>query len=203
MMQEQSTQQRILKAASELMYANSYAEVGVAAICEKAGVKKGSFYHFYKSKQDLVLAVLEQSFIDFKAGMLDRVFTGRHAPLDEIRQFVDEIYHYQKQVKQDSGHVLGCPFGNMSLELSSQDETIRSKLNHIFTRSKGCLRDALQRGVDEGVSELAGIDATATADAMYAYMEGVLLFAKTENNAELIKQLAPGILGIRIYPQSS
>ena len=72
-MKEQTTQQRILDAAIELMYAQSYAEVGIAAICEKAGVQKGSFYHFFKSKQDLAMAVLEENFAEFKGAILDSV----------------------------------------------------------------------------------------------------------------------------------
>ena len=39
------TKQRLLDAAFALFYARSYADVGVQEICEKAGVKKGSFYH--------------------------------------------------------------------------------------------------------------------------------------------------------------
>lgn len=200
---EQTTQQRILDSAFELMYAQSYAEVGVAAICEKAGIQKGSFYHFYKSKQELALAVLEQKFCDFKKSMLDKVFTGKLAPLDEIALFTQEIYAFQKDIKSSTGHVLGCPFGNISLELSSQDEAIRNKVVHIFKRSKQSIQDCLQRGVDNHDEQLAGIDVAATAEAMYAYMEGILLFAKTNNDVEIIRQLAPAILTIRIYSEAN
>ncbi len=202
MNQAQTTRQRILNSAFELMYAQSYAEVGVAAICEQAGVQKGSFYHFYKSKQDLILAVLEQKYREFKGSMLDTVFTGELAPLDEIALFAEKIYEFQVRIKASTGHVLGCPYGNLALELSSQDEEVRKKVEHIFRRSKECLRDCLQRGVDHHDEQLAGIDVDATADAMYAYLEGILLFAKTRNDAELLRQLAPATLGIRIYPTS-
>jgi TetR/AcrR family transcriptional repressor of nem operon len=201
-MKEQTTQQRILDAATDLMYAQSYAEVGIAAICEKAGVQKGSFYHFFKSKQELAMAVMEENFADYKAAILDRVFTGKHAPLDELREFIDQIYILQKDIQGHTGHVLGCPFGNLSLERSSQDEEIRLKLEHLFNRSKQHLRDTLQRGVDSYDPELADIDVRATADAMYAYMEGVLLFSKTSNDPEVIRRLAPAMLAIRIYPES-
>ena len=45
------TQTRILESARELIHSRSYADVGVAAICEHAGVNKGSFYHFFPSKR--------------------------------------------------------------------------------------------------------------------------------------------------------
>lgn len=201
-MKEQTTQQRILDAAIELMYAQSYAEVGIAAICEKAGVQKGSFYHFFKSKQDLAMAVLEENFAEFKGAILDSVFTGKQPPLEELREFIQQIYVLQKDIKEHTGHVLGCPFGNISLERSSQDENIRQKLEHIFNRSKQNLRDCLQRGVDAGDEHFTGIDINATADAMYAYMEGILLFSKTSNDPEVIRRLAPAMLAIRIYPET-
>jgi len=201
-MKEQTTQQRIMDAAFELIYANSYAEVGVAAICERAGVQKGSFYHHFKSKQDLAMAVLEQNFCDFKSAMLDAVFTGERDGLTEIQDFVDQIYEYQKDIKTKTGQVLGCPFGNMSIELSTQDEAIRKKLVHIFQRSKESLREALQRGVDEHDERLENIDADATAQAMYAYLEGILMSAKTHNDIDVYRQLAPALLDIRIHAKT-
>lgn len=50
---------RLIAAAMELMYARGYTAVGVQEICDRAGVNKGSFYHFFPSKQALVLAVIE------------------------------------------------------------------------------------------------------------------------------------------------
>ena len=202
MPQEQTTQQRIIDSAFELMYAQSYAEVGVAAICEKANVKKGSFYHFYKSKQELAIAVLEEKFCEYKHAILDTAFTGKLSPLEEIALFAEKIYLFQKDVKASTGNVLGCPYGNMALELSSQDEAIRKKVEHIFKRSIESIRDSLQRGVDNQDPQLTGIDVTATADAMFAYLEGIILLAKTQNNADVIRQLSPAMNAIRIYPKS-
>ena len=57
------TKQRILASARELIYSRSYSDVGVAAICTHAGVKKGSFYHFFASKQELTLEALDTFYI--------------------------------------------------------------------------------------------------------------------------------------------
>jgi TetR/AcrR family transcriptional repressor of nem operon len=55
------TRQRIINAAQALIYQRSYNEVGVQEICDHAKVQKGSFYHFFPSKSDLALAVLDKS----------------------------------------------------------------------------------------------------------------------------------------------
>jgi len=58
MTQVHDTKQRLLDTAQRLFYARSYEDVGVQEICQEAGVKKGSFYHFFPSKRDLTLAIL-------------------------------------------------------------------------------------------------------------------------------------------------
>jgi TetR/AcrR family transcriptional repressor of nem operon len=99
-------------------------------------------------------------------------------------------------VSDSTGQILGCPFGNLSTEMSSQDEEIRLKINDIFDRFLEITKQTLFEAVELG--EIGDIDVDATAEAMYAYLEGVMLMAKTRNDAELIKQLAPAVSDIRI-----
>ena len=54
--------EKILKAAKELFWLHNYGSVSVDDICKKSDVKKGSFYHFYKSKSDLCVACLDDHF---------------------------------------------------------------------------------------------------------------------------------------------
>ena len=60
MPQVSHAKEKLLDSALDLMYARSYRDVGVQEICEHAGVKKGSFYHFFPSKRDLTLAALDR-----------------------------------------------------------------------------------------------------------------------------------------------
>ncbi|MEW8500635.1 MAG: helix-turn-helix domain-containing protein, partial [Candidatus Thiodiazotropha taylori] len=56
---EMDTKERILATARELFHGRSYADVGIKEICSMANVQKGSFYHFFQSKQDLAMAVID------------------------------------------------------------------------------------------------------------------------------------------------
>ena len=197
MMTSADTQQRILDSARELFYARSYADVGVADICEHAGVKKGSFYHFFPSKQALTLAVLDAYFIDIKEKMIDKAFAEDVLPLARIARMADMAYVFQKQIKESSGQVFGCPFGNLSSELSTQDEPIRVQIQHAFMRLQKLLQSVLREAQEAGSLE-SSVDIDATAQAMLAYFEGVLLLAKNQNEAELIRQLLPAMTQIRI-----
>lgn len=192
------TQQRILDSARELIYSRSYADVGVAAICEHAGVKKGSFYHFYPSKRDLTLAVLDNYYLEIKENLLAQSFAKDIPPLARIERFGQLAYAFQKQVLKDTGRVLGCPFGNLATEMATQDEPIRLKIEKIFSNLQGDMRQVLREAITRG--ELQDIDVEATAQAMLAYFEGVMLLAKSQNNAEIMGQLFPAMAHIRIKP---
>lgn len=194
------TRQRIVNSALELMFASSYADVGVAAICQRAGVRKGSFYHFFPSKRDLTLAVLEQHFAEAKAQLLDRAFATDLSPLARLDRLAALAYQFQRDLQQQTGHVLGCPFGNLATELSTQEEAIRAALARIMARLQHLLAATLEEAV--AVGEAGDIDVPATAQAMLAYFEGVMLLAKTENDAQVIGRLLPGMADIRI-PKTS
>lgn len=197
MNQPVDTQERILNSARELFFARSYADVGVADICEHAGVKKGSFYHFFPSKQALTLAVLEEYFIDLKGKLIDKAFAEDMPPLARLARFSELAYVFQKQIKDSSGQVFGCPFGNMSSELSTQDEPIRKQIQLAFRKLHKLICSVL-REAQQKQDIAATVDIEATGQAMLAYFEGVLLLAKNQNDPEVIKHLLPAMQQIRI-----
>jgi TetR/AcrR family transcriptional regulator, transcriptional repressor for nem operon len=190
------TRQRILESARDLIYARSYADVGVAAICASAGVKKGSFYHFFPSKVDLTLAVIDEFFVEFKQRIFAEAFSPSIAPLDRFKKLTDLAYRFQKDIADATGHTLGCPFGNIAAEMSTQDEHLRQKVQTIFKQVENNFRETLEEALSRG--DIEPIDVSATAQAMLAYAEGIMLVAKTRNDPEVIRQLLPAIADIRI-----
>jgi TetR/AcrR family transcriptional repressor of nem operon len=194
------TQQRILDAARQLIYARSYADVGVAEICEQAGVQKGSFYHFFPSKRDLTLAVLDAHYLTFKEQLFERAFVPDIPPLARVERFARLYYELQKQIMQESGRVLGCPVGNLANEMASHDEAIRGKVEDIFRKIKAALTLVVKEARNAG--ELPGVNAEATAQAMLAYLEGVVMLAKAQNDPEVLRKLLPAMAQIRIPSKS-
>ncbi len=192
------TRQRILESARDLIYARSYAEVGVAAICENAGVKKGSFYHFFPSKRELTLAVIDVFLLDFKQRIFAEAFDPALSPMSRFRRLGELSYRLQKEIAQTTGQTLGCPFGNIALEMSSQDEVLRRKVEAVFAQIRTLFRRTLKEAQEQG--EIGEVDLDATANAMLAYAEGLMLMAKTHNDPELIRTLMPAMADIRIPP---
>lgn len=190
------TRSRIIAAAKPRFHSRSYANVGIQEICESAGVQKGSFYHFFPSKRDLVMAVIDEFADEWANGFVAEAFDEALPPLERINYLLDAVYFWQKSVKQVHGRMLGCIFGNLTLEVSTQDDILRAKLLAIFTRAKSRFKETLDDAVETGA--LAPLDSGLTAEAMLAYLEGVILLAKAQNDPELIYRLGPAVTSLRI-----
>src|SRR6218665_300498 len=109
----------LLEAALDLIWERSYGVVTIDAICEKAGVKKGSFYYFFDSKSALAAAALHESWYACGKEAYDKLFSASLAPLERIRDFMKSVYDGQVDVQKEHGQVLGCPCFSVGSETSS------------------------------------------------------------------------------------
>ena len=193
--------ERLIGTAKEMIYANSYEAVSVDELCAAAGVGKSSFYHFFPSKQDLALAALESRWQQFEEFVLKPSFSDDLPPQERIVRFFDLVWKEQQVQKQVDGHVGGCPFGNLTLEMSTRNEAMRVRLQWIFrqwlTYFEQTLREAKEQEV---VAE--NLDIVVTAQALLAYFEGTMLLSKGNNDPALIRTLRDGVLAVMQYQGS-
>jgi TetR/AcrR family transcriptional repressor of nem operon len=192
MVQAHDTKQRLMDTAQKLFYARSYEDVGVQEICREAEVNKGSFYHFFPSKRDLTLAMLDASWKEFRESVLPAVFARDIPPLQRLERFLDMQYRHHRELKEQTGRVLGCPYGNLAGEMSTQDDAIRERVVRIFRDLEAPIEEVLAEAVAAG--DLPALDTRASAAAMVAYIEGLTLLAKTQNDPEVVKTLGPAML---------
>jgi len=190
--------EQLLGAAKERIYANSYEAVSVDEICAAAGVGKSSFYHFFPSKQDLVLAAIESQWEQFEELVLKPSFSDDVPPQEQLMRFFDLMWKRQQIRKQTAGHVGGCPFGNLTLEMSTQNEAIRARLVWVFQQWLGYFARVLRQAKEQGmVAE--ELDIMVTAQALLAYVEGAMLLAKGNNDPAVIQTLRAGLLSVMQY----
>jgi len=190
------TRSRILATARDMFHSRSYADVGIQEICEGAKVQKGSFYHFFPSKRDLALAVIDNMADEWAHGFVAEAFDQNLPPVERLDYMIDAAYYWQKSSSDVEGRMPGCLFGNLALEMSTRDDVMRARLNAVFDKARDKFRATLDEAVQTGA--MAAMDTEATATAMLAYLEGIILLAKTRNNPEVILVLGPAIKTLRI-----
>ena len=178
---------RIIRSASELMHERGFEHVGVQEICLAADVRKGSFYHFFASKDDLIIDVLDHHWKNARSQYWRLALGGDLLPLDRLRRFFHMAYYYFKQASESQGALWGCPFGNTGLELSARNQRVVGKISEIFDDAVNHLQTTLQEAVRNG--ELPHINPRETALATWAYYEGALVLAKARQDPELIRDL--------------
>ena len=179
-----------------LGWESSYGTSSVERICERADVRKGSFYHFFKSKQELAMAVIDDMADDWAHGFVAEAFDRTLPPLERLDYMIDAAYYWQKAAKDLEGRMPGCLFGNLALEISTRDEVLRAKLNAVFEKSSSRFHETLDEAVELGL--IPPLDSGATAQAMLSFLEGVILLAKTRNDPEIVRILGPAIKTLRI-----
>jgi TetR/AcrR family transcriptional repressor of nem operon len=178
---------RLMDAAYKLIWEHSYGAVTIDAICEQAGVKKGSFYYFFDSKSDLAVAAIDTWWVERKA-VIEEVFRREVPPLDRLSGYLDFVAKRQEEAYASTGQVLGCPLFTLGAEISTQDERIRSRICNFLDAMMDYVEQAIADGIASG--DIEGRDPRAKAHLFLAYYEGVLTRARIENHPEPIQQLS-------------
>lgn len=180
-------------AIAELIWTGSYGATTIDQICEKAGVKKGSFYYFFKSKAELAEAAIEVEWAKYRA-VLDSIFSASVPPLERLKTYFQSEYEQQVKLKKQHGYVLGCPLCTLGSEVSTQESGLRKKVEEIMRKARNYLETAIRDAQAE--RSISVKDAADAARIVYAYMEGLLTQARIQNNVELLKEMPRGVFTI-------
>ena len=188
---------RLMDAAMDLMWQNSYSAASVDAICERAGAKKGSFYYFFKSKSELAAAALEADWKKKRVEM-DSIFSPTVPPLERFDRYFDFVCERLAEVQKKCGSILGCPFMSVGSEVSTQDQIVREAIDRIMDRKLQFFVSAVRDASAEGL--IVARDPEAKAKALFACYQGTVAQARIQNDLDLLrqfKQTARDVLGVK------
>jgi TetR/AcrR family transcriptional repressor of nem operon len=170
-MQDEPTRERLIAAALRLFGEKGYQSTSVADVQRESDCHSGSFYHFFPTKQDLLLAVLERYRSGIVPMLIEPAWAGVHDPIERIFAL---LARYRMLLEMDHC-AYGCPIGSLALELHEPDPAVRQLLADNFTgwvdQVENCLIDARK--------VLGRIDTRRTASFVLTVMEGAVMQART------------------------
>ncbi|MEM9041337.1 MAG: helix-turn-helix domain-containing protein [Actinomycetota bacterium] len=185
---DSSTRERLLDAADVLMHERGYEAVGVAELCSAANAKKGSFYFFFDSKQALALEMLERSWHRTRTQIFEPAFGD---PTLDAVQAIDRYGHLLadnlERLRERNDVVAGCRFGNFAIEMAPRDDTIRAAVSSILDEMVDLVAESIERSAVGAGGDDSG--ARATAAAVIAQMEGLMVLAKARRDPSLLRGL--------------
>ena len=186
--------ERLMDAALDLIWEESYGSVTIDDICRRADVKKGSFYYFFKSKSELAVAALERLWEQTWKARLDTAFSSSTDPLTRLTAYLTSVYEKQVEVKKKHGKVLGCPVVSMGSETCTCDNEINLKIRELLSRKRRYYESAIRDAVAEG--QIPPCDPAAKAMAFAALIEGSICQARIMNDPEVTRTLPAVALGL-------
>src|ERR1044071_23278 len=151
-MSEKATRDHIVEAADRLFYRQGYEHTSFADIADVVRISRGNFYYHFKTKDEILDAVIDARLADTRA-MLDRWEVEGKTPADRIRSFIRILLANRSDIKR-----YGCPVGTLCSELAKLGHASQGEANKLFTLFRTWLRQQFT---------LLGRDADADTLAMH------------------------------------
>jgi len=170
-----ATRDQIVEAADRLFYRQGYEHTSFSHIADAVQISRGNFYYHFKSKDEILDAVIEARLANTRK-MLDRWEAEGKEPEDRIHSFIEILIANLSDIKR-----YGCPVGTLSTELAKLDHASRGEANKLFTLFRTWLRRqfALMG---------RGADADALAMHVLARSQGVATLASAFRDRAFIER---------------
>ena len=176
------TKERLLDAAQELMLAKGFAATTVEEICEQAKLTKGSFFHYFESKEELGKVLLER-FCN-TGDQLHRSLGGTERdPLKRVYHYLDGVIKLSK----DSEMRKGCLLGTFAQELCDSHPAIRQQCAKGFGAWAARFGEELAHAKARHAPK-ASFNPKELAEHLIAIMEGSLILGKAQNNMQAMER---------------
>jgi TetR/AcrR family transcriptional regulator, transcriptional repressor for nem operon len=172
-----STREHLLEIGLERLRSTGYTATGVKEILDLAGVPKGSFYHYFPSKEAFVSEVF-QRYAEGEVRRLERVLGDRKvAPLKRLRRYFEELISVYGQ----SAAISGCLVGSMSIEVADHSQKLQTQLQTIFGVWQDGVANVLREAVERGELRQS-TQSEALAEFLLNSYEGALVRMKAEKS---------------------
>ncbi len=172
-----TTRDQIIEAADQLFYQQGFEHTSFAHIASAVNISRGNFYYHFKTKDEILDAVIEHRLGNTRTMLAQWEVTGG-TPVDRIRSFIDILIMNRARIKR-----FGCPVGTLCTELAKLGHPSQGEANRLFTLFRLWLKRQFEQLGRRG-------DADQLAMHLLAMSQGVATLASAFNDERFIKQEA-------------
>ena len=177
------TKEKILDAAQQLMLAKGFPATTVDEICQAAGFTKGSFFHYFASKEHLGKEVLDRFYVLLQQTIDQGSFRKKSDPLQRVYGYVDRFIEMSTNPERPSG----CLLGHFTQELSDTHPEIRSLCAQYFAEWAALLKHDLDEAKAK-YAPRASFDTQSVAEYFLAVMQGSRILATAKQDVKVFEQ---------------
>ena len=184
-----STRERLIDAAIALFWEKGYGSTSMSDLLAAAKANSGSFYHFFSSKESLLLAVLDRYTALLHPQVLAPAWEGVDDPIERVFALLGR---YRTLVLQ-TDCTFGCPIGRLALEISPEQREVHRKLAQNFDGWAAAVRGCLESAADRLPAD---IDRDRLSQFVLAVMEGGVMLSRSHRD---VKPFDQAVAELRAY----
>lgn len=182
-----ASRERIVERAADLFAGRGIAGTSLDEVLAAAGAGKGQFYHYFRSRDELVTAAVEYRCAQVVAG-LTTALSGVSSLAGLEQALAGYIAAFEKQ------GMLGCPIGTLATEVAGRNEDARLRAAAGFDAWERLLAEALERMRQRGELR-ANAEPAALATGLLASIEGGMVLSQARKDITSLRAAVEAGLG--------
>jgi len=179
-----SKKQEIIRIAREVIHSKGYQATSINDIMVAASIGKGQFYHYFSSKRDLGLEIVEDLVKDWENQLIVGILHSSDDPITKLNRMLKwaETSHAEMEIKY------GCAMGNLAIEMSAQDEEFRVQIEKFFKHWVDSVADILTEMIEDHQLD-ESINPKKNAESIVAMIEGGILLMVSRQNIQVLQDI--------------
>lgn len=177
---KQETRTALLEIGMDIMIEKGYTNTGISEILTALQVPKGSFYHYFDSKENYAVEIIRHFDETYSTTLQTILRNQDNTPLQRLKEYC--LSGKARMLAQECRK--GCLIGNLSQEMADQSEVLRTELSIVMRKWRDLFAACIEEGQQSGEIR-SGVSAEALAELFLSAWSGSVMRAKT------VKQIEP------------
>jgi TetR/AcrR family transcriptional regulator, transcriptional repressor for nem operon len=194
---ESGTRERLLEVGAQAIAEKSFSACGLAEILERAGVPKGSFYHYFKSKEDFGIALIEKEASTFLDELRPIIGDRKRTPLARLRAIFERL----RDECLAKGAARECLIPKMALETAQLSEPVQAAIQAAYEQWRALLAQVIREA--QAAGEVGrGLDAERLANMLVMLWEGATIRSQIDRSSQPVEDFLSFAFQSLLSPRS-